>query len=231
MNWAVRLVLVSMLAAAAGCAAGPPPELMVPKAGDANYGYAERQVSERGYEITYYGPEIYTELTRKAWLDEIAGTAKTTSHDLALWRAAQLAASKGYKAFTVTGGTEAVRHYIVGRDYENVPVHQFEGAPVRKLEYWSGTYFRGQATLIVELTDEKTDGAFDAAETAAAMEGRYKTAVGAAIMADTRYYFGPASWLYDYDKNNYTEQPVFESSKEGRKPPERKPLGQPYYAP
>ena len=49
-------------------------------------------------------------------------------------------------------------------------------------------------------------------------------------MADTRYYFGPASWLYGY-KEGYEEAPVFESSKQGPRPPERKPLGQPYYSP
>jgi hypothetical protein len=230
MNCAARFLLIVTLAAAVGCATPVPADLMVPKSADANYGYTEKQISARSYEIAYVGPEIYTEQTRKAWLTEIAETAKRTSHDLALWRAAELAAANGFKGFTVTAAKGAVQRYIVGRDYENVPVHQFEGAPVRKLEYWSGTYLRGQARLTVELTDEAAEGAYDAAQTAAEMRNRYMEAINRSIMADTRYYFGPSSWLYGYEEG-YEEAPAFESSTERPRPPDAKPLGEPYYAP
>jgi len=229
MNRAVRFVFAVALAAVAGCA-GPPPDLMVPKAADANFGYVEKRISDSTYEITYYGPEVYTEVTVKSWLERIAATAQKTSHDLALWRAAQLATDKGYKGFTVTADKGTVRHYIVGRDYENVPVSTFQDVTIRKLEYWSGTYFRGEAALTVDLTDDLGHGAFDAAKTLAAMQSRYPAAVTQAIMADTRYYFGPPSWLYGYEEG-YTEAPVFESTKEAPKAPPKKPLGQPYYSP
>jgi hypothetical protein len=228
MSWIARILLALLLGTLWACAYGPPPQLMTPKTEDQEYGFTEKQVSDRVFEVGYYGPEIYTQLTVRAWLDEIARTAQTTSHDLALWHAAQIAAAKGSKGFNVTNVKEAVRHYIVGRDYENVPVAVLQNVTIRGYEFYSGTYFRGETTLTIELTDET--GAYDAAQTAAAMESRYAKAVSEAVMADSYYYFGPSSWLYGYDEN-YIEAPVFTSSTGAPKPPERKPLGQPYYAP
>jgi len=225
-----RSGIAAVILALSACAGGPPPDLMVAKTDEANYGYVEKQISDRNFEITYYGPEVYTEVTVKSWLNEIAETAQRTSHDLALWRAAQIAVAKGYKAFRVTGDKEAVQHYIVGRDYENVPVSTFQDVTIRKLEYWSATYFRGEVTLAVEMKDEIGPDTYDAAATAAAMQSHYNEAIAHPIMADAQYYFGPSSWLYGY-KEGYPEAPVFESSKEAPKPPERKPLGQPYYSP
>lgn len=226
----VQILCALLAAALAGCAGGPPPELMVPKAEDANFGYTEKQLSDKSYEITYYGPEIYTELTVKVWLDQIVDAAKQTSRDLALWRAAQLASAKGHKAFVVTGESGLVQHYIVGRDYENVPVAPFTNTTIRRLEYWSATYFRGQAKLTVEFADERPEGGYDAAATADTMKARYADIANMPIMADARYYFGPASWLYGY-KEGYEEAPVFESEKGPPRPPAQKPLGQPYYMP
>ncbi len=235
MNWVRRSLRVVVLSAVtfcglAGCVANQAPQLLTPKAADANFGYIEKTLSDTSYEIIYYGPEIYTELTVRSYLDTIEHTAQETSTNLALWRAAQLAAAKGYKGFKVTDAKGIVRHYIIGRDYENVPVSEFQNVTIRQLGYWSATYFRGEAALTVEFTNDTGGDVHDAAQTVAAMSDRYTKAVSEPIMADTQYYFGPSSWLYGYDEN-YKEAPVFESSKSSPRPPDRKPLGQPYYAP
>lgn len=222
--------LAALLLALTGCAGGAPADLMVTKTDDANYGYVEKHPSERSYEITYYGPEIYTEITYRPTLAEISQIAQRTSRDLAVWRAAQIAGAKGYKAFRVAGDKEKVQHYIVGRDYEAIPLPLFEDTIIRNLGYRSVTYFRGEATLTVEMLNDAEPDSYDAAATAAAMQSRYAEAMAEPIMADTRYYFGPSSWLYGY-KEGYGEAPVFESTKRRPKPPERKPLGQPYYMP
>lgn len=225
-----RAGAAALVLALSACATMHSPDVMVPKANDLNYGYVEKRISDRNYEITYYGPEVYTEVTIRSWLDEISATAQKTSHDLALWRAAQIAAAKGYKAFRVTGDRQMVQHYIVGRDYENVPVSTFEDTTIRKLEYASTTYFRGKVSLDVEMLDETGPDSYDAAATATAMQTQYSDALSRPIMANTQYYFGPSSWLYGYEEG-YKEAPVFESSKTVPRPPDRKPLGQPYYIP
>ena len=235
MNWFKRIFRTAAISAVtfcglAGCMANQPPQLMTPKAEDANYGYIEKALSDRDYEIIYYGPEIYTEQTVRSYLDSIEHTAEETSCNLALWRAAQLAAAKGYKGFKVTDAKGIVRHYIIGRDYESVPVSEFQNVTIRQLQYWSATYFRGEAALTIEFTNDSGSDVHDAEQTAAAMSERYPKAMSEPIMADTQYYFGPSSWLYGYDEN-YKEAPVFESSKSQPRPPDRKPLGQPYYAP
>ena len=227
---AARPVIGALILALSGCAAMQAPDVMVPKGEDIEYGYVETKTAEREYQITYYGPQIYTELTVRSWLDEISATAQKTSHDLALWRAAQIAAAKGCKAFRVTGDREAVQHYIVGRDYETVPVSTFEDTTIRKLEYWSATYFRGEVSLDVALLDEVGPDSYDAAATATALQAQYADALSRPIMANTQYYFGPSSWLFGY-KEGYKEAPLFESSPSAPKPVERKPLGQPYYSP
>lgn len=225
---AARALALLTLALAAGCAPARP--LMVPFGEDSTYGFVDKPAPGADYEVTYYGPMIYTQLTSRRFLSEIAQTAEQTSHDLALWRAAELAQEKGFKAFKLREASGVVRHYIVGRDYENVPVGVFEDVIAKRWEYASWTYFRGEARLTIEPTDENGGGVYLAAETAAAMKSRYEAAVGRAIMADTYYYFGPDAWLQWYDEK-HIEAPLFEMTPEAKPGPPGKPLGQPYYIP
>ena len=225
----LRLFATASLAALAACSAAPRP-LMVPITEDGTYGFTQEQVAPEEYEIAYYGPMIYTQITIKSWLERISNIAKQTSQDLALWRAAELAAGKGFSGVKVSEAGSNVRHYIVGRDYENVPVGVFQNVIINRYEYASWTYYRGEAKLTVELTDETGEGVFNAAETAAALKTRYERAVNGAIMADTYYYFGPDAWFQGYD-TEHEEAPLFESVPVPKPGPPGKPLGQPYYIP
>lgn len=224
-----RALVLFTAVLAAGCA-GPPPPLMVPFIDGATYGFADEPAAGTDYEVAYYGPMIYTQMTIRTFLNDIAQTAEQTSHDLALWRAAELAQAKGFRGFRVIDAGVIVRHYIVGRDYENVPVGVFENVIAKRYTYASWTYFRGEAKLTVEPTDDNDGGVYLAAETAAAMRDKYEPAMGRAIMADTYYYFGPSAWLQWYD-DKHIEAPLFEMTPEAKPGPPGKPLGQPYYIP
>lgn len=226
---AARIITLLTLVFVASCA-GPPRPLMIPFGEDTTYGFVDKPISATEYEVRYYGPMIYTQLTVRSWLDQIRHRAQTTSHDLALLRAAELAQTKGYRGFKVLEADGTVRHYIVGRDYENVPVGVFENVIAKRYTYASWTYFRGESKLTIELSDETGDGVYVAAETAPALASRYQAAISRPIMADTYYYFGPDAWLQWYDEK-YIEAPLIEGVPEAKPGPPGKPLGQPYYVP
>ena len=203
---------------------------MIPYADDGTYGYRQTSTSPTDYEVTYFGPMIYTQLTVRSFLDRISKTAEKTSQDLAVWRAAEIALEHGYSGFRVTHAGSIVRHYIVGRDYENVPVGVFQNVTIQRLEYASWTYYRGEAKIDVELTDDTSEGVFDAAATAAAAKTIYESATSRAIASETYYYFGPDAWFQGYDET-HKEAPLFETVPTPKPGPPGKPLGQPYYIP
>lgn len=203
---------------------------MIPYADDGTYGFRQKSESPTDYEVTYYGPMIYTQITARSRLDRISAVAKKTSQDLALWRAAEIAEAHGYSGFRVREAGAIVRHYIVGRDYENVPVGVFQDVTILRFEYASWTYFRGEAKIDIELTNDTGEGVFDAAATAAAAKATYEAATSRPIMAWTYYYFGPDAWFQGYDET-HKEAPLFETVPTPKPGPPGKPLGEPYYIP
>jgi hypothetical protein len=226
----IRMFAAAAAAIGLSACAGAPPPLMIPYNDDGTYGFRQKSVSATEYEVTYFGPMIQTELTVRRFLDRISAVAEKTSQDLAVWRAAEIAQEHGYKGFKVRDAGSIVRHYIVGRDYENVPVGVFQNVTILHYEYASWTYFRGEAKLTVALTNDSGEGIFDANETAAAAAAQYQGATSRAIMAETYYYFGPDAWFQGYDET-HKEAPLFESVPVPKPGPPGKPLGQPYYIP
>ena len=187
------LFLVVMTAAAGltgGCADKPPPRVaaMVPLGTNGDYGYSEKMISPDLYTVRFTSPSL------RATEDDAASHGlegeKQRAYDMALWRAAQLAQQEGKPAFEVQQESRDV-DVTVQRDrvYPTyVPGPYFYGRHHRWPGYWPGYYpydygyydrYRTKVTgrivvdLNVKLLPKMTDGAFDAAATAARLSKSY----------------------------------------------------------
>jgi hypothetical protein len=94
------IALMGLLLAA--CSTPSPPQpAMVPMGPSGNYGYSEVMLQPDHYQVSYLTPPIKVSIDRTDRESEIAA-AKTKTHDLALWRAAQLGREKGFSALKIT---------------------------------------------------------------------------------------------------------------------------------
>ncbi len=91
---------IAGLVALAGCQAAPRLPLMSPLEAGAGYGYAERSLGDTHFEVDYVSPIMRTSPVREEREAEVTEVRELAS-DLALWRAAELAAGQGFAAFTV----------------------------------------------------------------------------------------------------------------------------------
>jgi len=73
---------------------------MVPQSAGGEYGYTDKPLGATRYEVTYVSPRLQASVDG----EDTHGleSEKQRVYELALWRAAQLADSKGYPAFRVT---------------------------------------------------------------------------------------------------------------------------------
>ncbi len=194
-----RASLIIAAAALAACAEGPQHPLFVARADSPDsYGYTEESLAEDLYRVSYLGPEVRTGTIRPQWVERAAQKAEETTHDLALWRAAQVSLQKGYPAFQVTETFADLKSHIVGRDYTSAYPSGSLNVTPRAAGYYSRTYFRPEVTLTVELLPELTAEALDAEQTAERMKHKYAEA-RSALAPSTYYYFGPSSYFQDYE--------------------------------
>jgi hypothetical protein len=195
-----RASLIIAAAALAACAEGPRHPLFVARADSPDsYGYSEESLAEDLYRVSYLGPEVRTRTIRPQWVERAAQKAEETAYDLALWRAAELSIQKGYPAFQVTEEFADLRSYILGRDYTAAISSSVLNVTPRNLGYYSATYFRPKMTLTVEMLQEPVGEALDAQETVERLKQKYVDAGLKPIAPATYYYFGPSSYLHDYD--------------------------------
>lgn len=98
------------------CATPPPKPAMVPLGQTGEFGYSARDLGQDRIEVTYTGADI--RVSSSAGRDDArvkAEQAKT--HDLALWRAAQIADQRGMAAMRIENETrdtdvEVTRQYV-----------------------------------------------------------------------------------------------------------------------
>jgi hypothetical protein len=86
---------------AAGCTTGGSQPLMSAWNDETEYGYNDRKLDGSGYRIEYTTPFTRTTADAKRREEAIADLRRL-AYDLALWRAAEIAAREGYKAFAIT---------------------------------------------------------------------------------------------------------------------------------
>ena len=191
----IALVLAGIAAILAGCAAEPI-SLLAPQSSAESFGYTERRVSDAGYEIVYSGPEVTTDNTEESAVALAARKARETTYELALWRAAQIAAARGYPNFAVTSATTNVKELIVGHDYRDQGNPVYENVHGASTGYQMAIYFRPTVHIAIELRREKSADSLAAAETAERMQQRYARASNRAIASNTYYYFGPSAIVH-----------------------------------
>lgn len=101
-TYRVKLAAAVLAAAVlAGCTTPPPPKpAMVPLGQTGDFGYSERDLGGDRVEIVYTGAAVKVPSTADRNSAQVrAELAKT--HDLALWRAAQVAKDRGMAAFKI----------------------------------------------------------------------------------------------------------------------------------
>jgi hypothetical protein len=146
-----------MLALVAGCAAAPPKPAMVPLGQTGDFGYSERDLGPDRIEVTYTGATIPVSASQGR--NDSRVTAEMAKiHDLALWRAAQIADQRGMAGMRIENETRDSnvnvtqqyvqqyspfydpfwprRHYCCGPWYDDDP---FYYRPVRRADAQSIT--------------------------------------------------------------------------------------------
>ena len=101
-----KLIAVAVLAALlAGCTTPPPPKpAMVPLGQTGDFGYTERDLAPDRIEVTYTGATI--PVSSSQGRDDARVKAELVKiHDLALWRAAQIADERGMAAMKIENET------------------------------------------------------------------------------------------------------------------------------
>jgi len=175
------LALAAALLLLSACSSHEPTRAaMVPQTGDGDYGYSDRPLDATRYEVTYVSPRIRADVDSDA--DHGLEVEKQRVYEFALWRAAQLADSKGYPAFKVAQESRDV-DVTVNRQH-TVPPPYFGPWGYRHWPYgpygywpydydygWPGYYTRTTASgritvkLTVELLANAEPGAMDTAAT------------------------------------------------------------------
>ncbi|HET6161989.1 MAG TPA: hypothetical protein VFE34_26860 [Dongiaceae bacterium] len=102
----VKLIAAIVLAASvAACTAPPPPKpAFVPLGQTGDFGYSDRDVGPDRIEVTYTGSSISVS-SRAGRDDERVKAEQAKIHDLALWRAAQIADQRGMAAMKIENET------------------------------------------------------------------------------------------------------------------------------
>lgn len=170
----------------------PRNSLLVPQNDPQSFGYSDQRLSETSYEIRYSGPEVTTDDTVESEVAAAERKARETAADLALWRAAELALSRGFPAFAVHAADTDVKQAIVGHDYRQNGNPVYDDVHGEALGYQTQMYFRPLASLTIELRHEKSRDALDARAVADKMKRQYADAANRAIAPHTFYYFGPS---------------------------------------
>ncbi|HEV8391146.1 MAG TPA: hypothetical protein VGQ35_14950 [Dongiaceae bacterium] len=105
-----------MAALAAACATPVPKPAMVPLGQTGDFGYSERDVGQDRIEVTYTGSNIRVS-SSQGKDDSRVKAEQAKIHDLALWRAAQIADQRGMAAMKIENearntDVEITRQYV-----------------------------------------------------------------------------------------------------------------------
>jgi hypothetical protein len=113
----LRLVAAVIAVALAGACATPPPKpAMVPLGQTGDFGYTQRDLGQDRIEVTYTGANIRVS-SSEGREDSRVTAEQAKIHDLALWRAAQIADQRGMAGMRIENeardtDVEVTRQYV-----------------------------------------------------------------------------------------------------------------------
>jgi hypothetical protein len=154
MNMKRRLSALVLVLALAACATEPSYPLLTPFATAKTFGYAETPRGENRYSVTYATP---TRLSFAAAGDaNDAEAARTLGTDMAIWRAAQIAASAGFEGFHVSDRQADVTLYPDPLDLDFPPPYWGPGGWQRHDPFWGfgGPWLPPRLLLAARVTIE-----------------------------------------------------------------------------
>ncbi len=179
------LAALALIAALAGCVAGPRLPLMSPLDAGAGYGYSHDRLADDRFEVSYLGRDMRTSLN-KSKRDVDAETARDLAYDLALWRAAELATQNDYPAFTVESAKSDLEVEIVddgpyfghfGYFYADRFYHPGFYSPHAYGGVFRSAWLQARATLTVVMHAAMREGAHEAAATAERLQAKHPDAL------------------------------------------------------
>ena len=165
---------------------------MVEQTDDVRYGYSDRDLSDGRFQVTYETPVLRTSTSTLSRQDDIE-SEKKRAHDLALWRASQIAIERGY-AWIIVDETDSDSEVELDEDlypgygpawyggygyYGGWPdPYSYRHSPFFYAPpyYRSFAYMRVTVTLKVSAADATDVGAVDAEATAARLATQYANA-------------------------------------------------------
>ena len=193
-------MLVSLTVALAGCAAPVPPRpAMAPLGANGDFGYSERDLGADKVEVTYRGAAVQVSPANPR-KDSRTEAELDKAHDLALWRAAEIATARGKAGLKVESETRNSDVVVQQRSYYRPnpyydpffspfddpfwpgysrPFGPFHG-PAYAFQTVHMATTRAEVTLTITLYpnfDPKADGMLSADETLALMKASRSGAV------------------------------------------------------
>lgn len=173
------MALLGALLLASACQSTPPRPLFQSLEAEAGFGYSDRQIDQRHWEVTYVGPR-YRSTYGESDTGE-ADAARTQAYDLALWRAAQIALEQDRPRFAVvTERRDLDRSTEINRRYSSYPFYPYGfrrygpwGWPWYGNDYSVRSFGEATVTLTIDLDPGPDARIFDAKETADRLEAEY----------------------------------------------------------
>lgn len=185
-------VALLVLLALAACTPAPQLPLMSPIDVAGYFGYADKELGERRYQVTYSTPLRPTGFGEEA-RDADAERASALADDLAMWRAAELSLSKGSPSFAVLDRRRDIEVETREQTYYP-PSYAFPNAfydprlctPYYRARFpaycydmptdFRGRWLRAKIALTIELLPGPREGAFAASDVVQRMRSRYPMA-------------------------------------------------------
>jgi hypothetical protein len=112
-----RLAVLGTALALVACAPAVRLPLYTSLESTGSFGYAERQLAERRFLVSYDAPVVATYAYPGGQRQQEVEQEVALAYDMALWRAAELALAAGYPALTVAERDREVRVEVFGDPY------------------------------------------------------------------------------------------------------------------
>jgi len=187
MRFAQVLAAAALTVGLAACGTPEPKPALVAQSETGSYGYAEKELADGVYEVTYESP-VFSVPVSSAQRSERLKAERQRAYDFALWRAIDIAKEKGYGAVLVEQDHRDVEVSV--RTESSPRLWPGYYGPYRRYPWalydddccWPGyhTYHRwatarARVELRVKFLNEPSEQALDVDETMTRLRARYGT--------------------------------------------------------